>query len=108
MKQICGSETNAAFTSTVNESGGAVRMGQPVVVRSAAFPGHDFVGKVSSVAPIIGPVLRNHGPNRKNAIVSSEVVTNRTRGILSAGIISRRYFAGKKNRICVVPLVSTA
>ena len=34
---------------------GAIRTGQPVVVRSAAFPGRDFAGKVSSVAPIIGP-----------------------------------------------------
>jgi HlyD family secretion protein len=34
---------------------GAIRTGQPVVVRSAAFPGRDFTGKVSSVAPIIGP-----------------------------------------------------
>jgi multidrug efflux pump subunit AcrA (membrane-fusion protein) len=32
---------------------GAIRTGQPVVVRSAAFPGHDFIGKVSSIAPII-------------------------------------------------------
>ena len=34
---------------------GAIRTGQPVVVRSAAFPGRDFAGKVSSIAPIIGP-----------------------------------------------------
>ena len=34
---------------------GEIRLGQPVVVRSAAFPGRDFAGKVSSIAPIIGP-----------------------------------------------------
>jgi HlyD family secretion protein len=34
---------------------GAIKTGQPVVVRSAAFPGREFAGKVSSVAPIIGP-----------------------------------------------------
>ena len=34
---------------------GAIRTGQPVVIRSAAFPGRDFAGKVSSIAPIIGP-----------------------------------------------------
>ena len=32
---------------------GAITGGQPVVVRSAAFPGRDFSGKVSSIAPII-------------------------------------------------------
>ena len=34
---------------------GSIRTGQSVVVRSAAFPGQDFVGTVSSVAQIIGP-----------------------------------------------------
>jgi HlyD family secretion protein len=34
---------------------GSIRTGQSVVVRSAAFPGRDFDGKVSSVAQIIGP-----------------------------------------------------
>ena len=33
---------------------GLIKPGQPVVVRSAAFPGRDFAGKVSSIAPIIG------------------------------------------------------
>jgi len=34
---------------------GLIKSGQPVVVRSAAFPGRDFAGKVSSIAPIIRP-----------------------------------------------------
>jgi HlyD family secretion protein len=34
---------------------GLIKPGQPVVVRSAAFPGRDFAGKVSSIAPIIRP-----------------------------------------------------
>jgi HlyD family secretion protein len=34
---------------------GAITTGQPVTVRSAAFPGRDFAGKVSSIAPIIAP-----------------------------------------------------
>jgi HlyD family secretion protein len=34
---------------------GAIRTGQVVVVRSDAFPGRDFTGKVSSIAPIIAP-----------------------------------------------------
>jgi len=35
---------------------GEIRLGQPVVVRSAAFPGRDFAGKVLSVAPSLAPV----------------------------------------------------
>jgi HlyD family secretion protein len=34
---------------------GATKTGQPVVVHSAAFPGREFAGKVSPIAPIIGP-----------------------------------------------------
>jgi HlyD family secretion protein len=34
---------------------GLIKPGQPVVVRSAAFPGRDFAGQVSSIAPIIRP-----------------------------------------------------
>ena len=34
---------------------GAVKIGQPVLVRSAAFPGRDVAGKVSSISQLIGP-----------------------------------------------------
>ena len=34
---------------------GAVKIGQPVLVRSAAFPGRDFAGKVASISQVIGP-----------------------------------------------------
>jgi HlyD family secretion protein len=34
---------------------GAIRTGQPVVVRSVAFPERDFAGTVSSIAQIVGP-----------------------------------------------------
>ena len=34
---------------------GAIKSGQPVVVRSVAFPERDFAGTVSSIAQIIGP-----------------------------------------------------
>jgi HlyD family secretion protein len=34
---------------------GAISMGQLVVVRSDAFPGREFTGKVSLIAPIIAP-----------------------------------------------------
>jgi HlyD family secretion protein len=34
---------------------GAVKVGQAVIVRAAAFPGREFEGSVSSVAPLIEP-----------------------------------------------------
>ena len=33
---------------------GLVKIGQPVMVRAAAFRGRDFAGKVSSIAPLVG------------------------------------------------------
>ncbi|PWT87637.1 MAG: hemolysin D [Proteobacteria bacterium] len=34
---------------------GSIKLGQPAVVRTAAFPGRDFTGTVSSIAPIAEP-----------------------------------------------------
>ena len=34
---------------------GAIKLGDPVVVRSDAFPGRDFNGKVAAVAPMVQP-----------------------------------------------------
>ena len=37
---------------------GTIKVGQSVVVRTAAFPGRDMSGKVASIAPIVGPASR--------------------------------------------------
>lgn len=44
---------------------GEVKVGQPVVVRADAFPGHDFHGKVASIAPIV-QAGRINSPNSRN------------------------------------------
>jgi HlyD family secretion protein len=54
---------------------GATKTGQPVVVRSAAFLGREFAGKVSSIAPIIGPgSFGARGPGNFTDIDVAEVV----------------------------------
>jgi len=54
---------------------GAITTGQPVVVRSAAFPDRDFAGKVSSIAQIIAPgSFGARGPSNFTDIDVAEVV----------------------------------
>ena len=44
---------------------GEVKVGQPVVVRADAFPGRDFHGKVTTIAPIV-QAGRINSPNSRN------------------------------------------
>ena len=54
---------------------GGIKLGQAVLVRSAAFPGREFAGKVSSIAPIIGPgSFGARGPGNFTDIDVAEVV----------------------------------
>jgi HlyD family secretion protein len=54
-----------------------VRVGQLVVVRSDAYPGRDFAGKVASLAPSLGPgKLGQRGPRRPNDVDVLEVMVD--------------------------------
>lgn len=54
---------------------GKVRMGQAAIVRSDAFPGKDFAGKVSSLARALGPTkLGQRGPRRPTDVDVLEVI----------------------------------
>ena len=54
---------------------GKVRAGQPAVVRSDAFPGKDFEGKVASVAQALGPSrLGQRGPRKPTDVDVLEVL----------------------------------
>ncbi|MFN3746073.1 MAG: HlyD family secretion protein [Hyphomicrobiaceae bacterium] len=54
-----------------------VRVGQLVVVRSDAYPGREFAGKVASLAPSLGPgKLGQRGPRRPNDVDVLEVVVD--------------------------------
>lgn len=52
-----------------------VRVGQKAVVRSDAYPGQDFTGTVTSVAPALGPQrITSRGPRKPNDIEVLEVM----------------------------------
>jgi HlyD family secretion protein len=54
---------------------GKVRVGQAAVIRSDAFPGKDFIGKVSSLAQALGPTkLGQRGPRRPTDVDVLEVI----------------------------------
>lgn len=54
-----------------------IRVGQRVVVRSDAFPGRDFEGRVSSLAPYVGPPrLSNRGPRKPTDVDILEVLVD--------------------------------
>ena len=54
---------------------GKMRVGQAAVVRSDAFPGKDFEGKVNSLAQALGPSrLGQRGPRRPTDVDVLEVI----------------------------------
>lgn len=54
-----------------------VRVGQNVVVKSDAYPGREFAGKVASLAPALGPgKLGQRGPRRPNDVDVLEVMVD--------------------------------
>lgn len=65
---VLGDLTALRVRAELNERDyGTIKTGQPVVVRSDAFPDRDFIGKVSSIAPIIAPgKFRARGPSNSD------------------------------------------
>jgi HlyD family secretion protein len=56
---------------------GKVRVGQLAVIRSDAFPGKDFEGKVSSMAQALGPTrLGQRGPRKPTDVDVLEIVVD--------------------------------
>jgi HlyD family secretion protein len=63
---VLGDTTALRVRAEVDEQYlGRMRVGQPVVVRAAAFHGRDFAGKVASIARIVGPSRINARAPRK-------------------------------------------
>jgi HlyD family secretion protein len=73
---------------------GAVRVGQAVIVRAAAFPGREFEGSVSSVAPLIEPGrLEAPGSRDQTDVDVVRVVVGLTApGELTTGMKADVYF----------------
>lgn len=54
-----------------------IRVGQKVVIRADAFPGRDFEGVVTSLAPALGPPrILSRGPRRPNDVEVLEVLAD--------------------------------
>jgi HlyD family secretion protein len=77
---------------------GAVRVGQAVIVRAAAFPGREFEGSVSSVAPLIEPGrLDPPGSRDQTDVDVVRVVVGLTApGELTIGMKADVYFRSDK------------
>jgi len=76
---------------------GDVKIGQSVVVRASAFPGREFAGKVSSVAPVVEPG-RSAARGQRNLTdidVAEVVVDLAETGSLAVGMKVDVYFYGK-------------
>ena len=77
---------------------GSVRVGQPVIVRATAFPGREFEGSVSSVAPLIEPGRREPPGSRDQTDVDVvRVMVELTgSGELTIGMKADVYFRSDK------------
>lgn len=77
---------------------GSVRVGQPVIVRATAFPGREFEGSVSSVAPLVEPGhLDAPGSRNQSDVDVVRVVVGLTgSGELTIGMKADVYFRADK------------
>lgn len=77
---------------------GSVRVGQPVIVRATAFPGREFEGSVSSVAPLVEPGhLDPPGSRNQSDVDVVRVVVGLTEsGELTIGMKADVYFRADK------------
>jgi HlyD family secretion protein len=75
---VLGDTTALRVRAEVDEQYlGRMRVGQPVVVRAAAFHGRDFAGKVASIARIVGPSRINaRGPRKFSDVDVLEVAVD--------------------------------
>jgi HlyD family secretion protein len=75
---VLGDTTALRVRAEVDEQYlGRMRVGQPVVVRAAAFRGRDFAGKVASIARIVGPSRINaRGPRKFSDVDVLEVAVD--------------------------------
>jgi HlyD family secretion protein len=77
---VLGDTSSLRVRSEIEERDvGKVRIGQNAIVRSDAFPGRDFTGKVSSMAQVLGPgKLGQKGPRKPNDVDVMEILIDLT------------------------------
>jgi HlyD family secretion protein len=78
---------------------GKVTIGQRVVVRADAFRGRDFEGRVSSIAPMVGPRrISQRGPQKLNDSEVLEVLVDLTdASLLVVGLTVDVFFSPEKS-----------
>jgi HlyD family secretion protein len=78
---------------------GSIKVGQAVSVRAAAFPGREFEGSVSSIAPLVEPGrLDARGSREQTDIDVVEVMVELARpGPLAVGMKADVYFHPDKS-----------
>ena len=77
---------------------GELKIGQTASIRAAAFPGKEFAGTVTSIAPIVEPSkLGSRGPGNRTDVDAVEVVVKLTQpGPLATGMKVDVYFSPDK------------
>jgi HlyD family secretion protein len=76
-----------------------IKIGQPATIRAAAFPGKEFAGAVSSIAPLVEPSrlgARAQQGNRSDVDAVEVVVRLTQPGTLTAGMKVDVYFSQEK------------
>jgi len=75
-----------------------IKVGQTASVRAAAFPGKEFAGMVTSIAPLVeASRLGSRGPGNRSDVDAVEVVVRLTQpGPLTAGMKVDVYFSQGK------------
>jgi HlyD family secretion protein len=76
-----------------------IKVGQPATIRAAAFPGKEFTGTVSSIAPLVEPSrlgARAQQGNRSDVDVVEVLVRLTQPGPLTAGMKVDVYFSQEK------------
>jgi HlyD family secretion protein len=79
-----------------------IKIGQPATIRAAAYPGKEFTGSVSSIAPLVEPSrlgARAQQGNRSDVDVVEVLVRLSQPGPLTAGMKVDVYFSQEKTAV---------
>ena len=97
---VLGNRSHLRVRAEIDERDiGKIAIGQRAVVRADAFPGRDFEGKVSAIAPILGPGrIGQRGPQRSNDVEVMEVLVDLAdAGLLVVGLRVDVFFRPEKS-----------
>jgi HlyD family secretion protein len=96
---VLGDRSSLRVRAEVDERDiGKVAIGQRAIVRADAFPGHDFSGKISAIAPIMGAGrISQRGPQKSTDVEVMEVLVDLAdAGLLVVGLRVDVFFTPEK------------